>query len=465
MLLIMTKILNKKFLKQVFLILGGLKLLGALLYIISPETLPHTMRQIDTLGVSLRYFIRWTHEDFSFLSFLPAYLGSGDHYAIQFMEFPIINLISAPWFIFGFEWGRIFIKLQTFVIIIALNVFCYKKSKGLFLGKIELSEAFLLFPFISVISFFYYKQIPDVMAAMLVYASIINSYREDSNSKNFFYSFILLTLGALIKPPQVSGLFLLLLHPKKSHVIKSTKWILPALAIGASYYVFGGKFFSQFADGPNFFASQIRNPLTAFIGFISSPKDFLAFLNLSLFQSYVFIPVFIASLVELIKKKKSSYAKFSLVLLLQIIFVALLDGKHSYIHNYYFAGISLTCCLMFLTFLKESHLVLKVLAIMLVLSGNLSRTTYEAHSFFDENNIYSQCERLKKSTPEFPWEDNYVLNSRFSPPPVLGVCFGEREGSKTTAYGFGFKDEPLQDGCEIYKEDKTIVLTKCGQRL
>src|SRR4051812_35303279 len=92
----------------------GALLFGAFL----PLGFPDVWRQITTLGISMRYWSRWNLEPGAEHLLLPAVLDSGDGQGFMPMEFPILNLLTAPFFAMGPYWGRVgailFFQVMTF---------------------------------------------------------------------------------------------------------------------------------------------------------------------------------------------------------------------------------------------------------------------------------------------------------------------------------------------------------------
>jgi hypothetical protein len=86
--------------------LSAIRLLSLIATSFLSLTPPHLWRQIDTLSVSLRYYLRWFVESGSPL-FLPAVLNSGDSLGIMPMEFPLLNILFAPAFGLGPYYGKV----------------------------------------------------------------------------------------------------------------------------------------------------------------------------------------------------------------------------------------------------------------------------------------------------------------------------------------------------------------------
>ena len=92
----------KRLATQLIFVLVFVKILSAGLHSFSPFVHPHIKRQSDTLGLSLRYWLRWSVEEDQFNPLVPALLSSGDSRGISPTEFPLLNLITAPAFSLSF---------------------------------------------------------------------------------------------------------------------------------------------------------------------------------------------------------------------------------------------------------------------------------------------------------------------------------------------------------------------------
>ena len=451
-------LMNKQTKNFIFKLLA-FKLLAVSIYYFGPPVHPHITRQVDTMSVTLRYWIRWTLEENSPYPLIPAYLSSGDHVGIQFMEFPLLNLILAPLFAFGVEIGRILNNFGLLFINLGLTFWAWKKWKGIHIKEVLVDDAFLLFPLISASSFFIYKQIPDYTAAILVILALGYSFREER--RNFLASFLLLSLGVLIKPPQVIALAPLLLHNNRKYILKSMQWIVPASIPCILYYTLGSREILKLIDTPRYFGTDFRDPFTSLMNVLMHPLGLMELFLESFFGRFVGIPIMLSYFHKVYKNKSLKTSPFAFILILQVTALVLLDGSHLFIHNYYFCGIAMSASLIFMSFLDQAPKKLVYLAWIILSVSTVERMAYEIKPLFKDN-IYRQCSKLKQRNPNFPWNTDIVFTSKKAVPPQLGLCFGVKQDSTTSDYGFFYKDQKIPARCKQVDREADIILTKCN---
>lgn len=440
--------------KKYLQVLLGIKFIFILMYFFSPAVLPHVTRQVDTLSVTLRYWMRWSLESQPLYPLLPAYLGSGNGYSIQFMEFPLLNLILAPTFALGLEWGRVLNNFLFMAVSILLTYGAYLSWRGKKVAGILVNDAFWVMLLISSTGIYFYKQIPDYAAATLVLWALGLSIDEEK--PHFLASGFLLAVGLLIKPPQIVVLGPLLLHHNRKYITKSILlWIIPAIVPCVLYYTWGSKVVKSLMDTESYFGTHIRNPIECIVAFFGSPKEILMMVLESFFGRYVAIPMLIYAF--WIRK----IHPLVVILSLQIAGYVILTGDHIFIHNYYLVGIGFTASLLFINFFTKASRALLVIAFLILTVTTLERGYYEVRVLFRDN-IYKQCKTLKERNPEFPWGQNYVFQATNKNPPTAGLCFGERTGKSTSEFGFYFKKQEIPQFCKVVDETKEIVLVKCA---
>lgn len=440
--------------RHIYKYLLGAKLALLALFCFSPPVLPHFVRQVDTMAITLRYWLRWSLEETTRYPLLPAYLGEADGYGIQFMEFPILNILLAPSFAFGVEAGRVIANFLLIALNLGLIYWAYRKWKGVELDGVKADDAFLLIPLLGASAMFFYKQVPDFTASMLVLLGLGFSINE--HRRNFFASFLLVALGALIKPPQVVALAPLLLHPNRKYILKSFVWIIPAAIPCVLYYTWGSQEIMQLFDTSNHFGTHIRNPLLSIQEFFTHPIKILNFINEVFFGRFVILPIFLV----LILQRRFRVSPLIIILGLQTIFLAFLDGDHLFIHRYYLCGASFVCALLFIKFTNLAPRWGHILTFIALVAFNIEPLIYQVRPIF-ENNMYKQCSELKAQTPQFPWGQNYGFRSHIREVPSLGLCFGEREGSQKNKYGMFLKKESFPETCQKVAESKHIILAEC----
>ncbi len=421
----------------------------------------HFWRQYDTLGVSIRYFQRFflsgDPEPF-FLRFLPAVLQSGESTGINPMEFPLLNLVSVFFWGMDSKWSRILASLLIVTANYGLCYFLYRKRE-----KNE-GIAYLLVPFVSFSAEYLYKFLPDVTGALLVACSVVFALE-----KRLFLAFLFCCTGALMKPPSLAALFLLLYYRDslKELIRKDFFWSAAAGGVALFYYVFGLQWMRSLADGATFFVGP-RDPLESLRSTFSDPLGFLSFLN---FQGVYWGGTSLALVLLFLIGVRGRTPRLLAVFFLSVLFVVILDGPHSLVHSYYYAGASFSVCLLvhelicsfkpevriqnlFMGAFMGATLVIHPIELLIhdfgAIGQTLSGTTEEDF-----------CDELKQSTPEWPWNQNHAFRSEDLPFPQLGVCFRERVGARTSKFGLFYSNSPLPAGCSIEKQVGTIVLAKC----
>jgi hypothetical protein len=445
---------------QYIKVLITIKLLLLVARAFSPFVHPHIIRQTDTMGVSFRYWMRWAIESDAFSKLLPAVLTPGDGVGIQSMEFPIFNLFFAPVFGLGIEWGRPVAQLLNLLVALVLTYTAYKTWKGIRIKGLEVNKAFPLLLVSTTSSIYFYRFIPDYVGFMLV--TIAVGFSFDEHKKKPFSSFLLLTTGLLMKPTVAIALGPLLLAGSFKHIIKSIlTWIMPALGIAVLYYTKGIKYLRTQSDVPYYFYTEFRNPIIQLRDFFAHPAQIFDLFFTSVFGHWLLIPLLIGWVYKTYQNKKVLFSPLFAVLLLQILAIALLDGEHSFIHDYYFIGLSFMAALITLRFIEDAPKYLLIFYFITLSFINLEKTFYEVRPLFKKTS-YQTCANLKLKNPDFPWNKGYDFRSTPGPVPYLGLCFGEKQGSKNAEYGFFYQKQDIPTECQHIDKENEIIIVRCS---
>ena len=511
----------EKFIWIAFFFRAGFAAIRAFL----PFDLPHIQRQVDTFGVSIRYWLRWMTESDLTQPLLPAVINYGDNYGLNAMEFPFINLATAPLFGFGYEYGRVLAPLLLYMAHFGLTWLCYRVWRNKELMGFRVGQAFLLLPIIGISSVFCSKYMPDYLAMILVllatglmwdqpaphHSSSSSDASAGASTERRRAKFLrcmtiakmtgvmlLLTLGMLIKVPAIIVLGLLWLRDgtwwqKCRHAL----WTIPPILVSALYYTFGIQWMEQFSDTPKVFATQFRDPLFALMGFLSEPiSAWRLFFDNEI--AFLAAPVlFVASLFFVNRQTQKQLLSLYLILGLQILFIIFLNGPHTFDHTYYLLGTSPLVALCVLIIIKalcssenlneismqdnwkqwwnksarrlriwQGRRRLAYFVIVLIISMNVDTAFFELRTLFLQSSerfvSLNEAPQLKKRNPDFPWNQGYAFRT-LSPSqiPALGVIFGERIGSTNSQYGFFLKSEPIPASCSIRDQSKNLVLVYC----
>lgn len=496
----------------VILALFALRALVLVAQCFVPVTSPHVHRQIDTMGVAARYWLRWTVEGIppppavgtgnaasvssldALIPLLPAVLNSGDTQGIMPMELPLLNWLASPAFSLGPVHGMAAAKLLLASLVLLLTVSAYRVWRNQEIVGCPVGLAVLAQGFFSIAALHYGRFIPDTIAMLLAVTSMGLAWQGPSGRQTGkkAAAMLLTTTALLMKPTAVIVYFLLLLEPpgtgreagstglgQRLHFLfalvtatakRHLAWLAPAVAATAAYYLFGTHAVRRYVETYDFFAVGIRPPWQALGAFFAQPESLLNLIGLKLlFPGGVFIIAW-----DHFRRWRTGSGPGTwplwLILTLQTLAIAVLDGDHSYVHDYYFIGVSLTAALLLLnTWLRSPQRWLKavMLVIVIVRVGELS---FMELGFAGSQkpramrNLMPECEKLRSDFPDLPWGAGKPFRSPEEIFPRLGLCFLERQNSPSAPYGFFYTDEPLPSDCRWLAQEKLIGLAACGDK-
>ena len=407
-----------------------LKLLIVFVSYFYPFSLPHSVRQIDTLAVTFRYWHRWTLEnDFSLL---PAVLNSGDGRGIQAMEFPLLNVLLAPNFFFGLEAGRVMARFSLLALVIALLFWAYSLWRDQKIMNVEVRAGFPLLFLTSISSFYFYRYMPDMLAFVLTLVAM--GVLLQQNRSKYFFGFILASLAMLIKPPVVVSFAPLLIMLRPKELSKQIGFSLgPAFIVTILYYTLGAEYLRSLSNLDPYFATSLRNPIETLSEFMMAWREQLVFYVKDFsgrYLSFIFLAYWLK---ECWCHKKIMIHPLFYLLLLQLLAVVLMGGKPTLIHDYYFIGTSLIMIIFAYRFLQLASKPWVAVFLFVVLGAIIDRGVNELRPVLSFNS-WAQCSELKKSNPQFPWGQNHVFSSSDGSFPEAGLCFGERVGGTSKFY-------------------------------
>ena len=458
----------KKLILNFLLIILGVKIMILLIRSFGPFTTPHIIRQMDTMGVTLRYWLRWTIEEDLNYPFYPAVLTAGDNYGITPTEFPILNILFAPFFALPLSIARkvsylFFITMNLLLAYTNFKVWKQKKVLG-----IDAGLAMALIPIISFSGMYIGRFMPDFASFIFVSIAIGLSWEKSS----VYFSLILATLGMLLKPVAVIVFGLYLINNNKKFLFKNIyKWIMPSIIIVLLYYIYGIRELKLVSDIPKYFAIDIKSPVDMLISFFKHYKGIGTVLSKGLFVTGLIYLFLIFKLYRLVKEKRFNFSVLWLVALLQFIVVGSLGGRNTIAHPYYFIGMSPVLCFIMAKFLFEiKNKIFLIVILVTILIFNLERGFYQIRPILGLSNkkdhtIFRECDVLRERNTSFPWKKGVRFRSDFSPISILGLCFGEIQNSKVSQYGFYFKQDKVPSECQIVDKTKNINLVKCQQIL
>ncbi len=423
---------------------------------------PHIHRQSDTLGVALRYWSRWTKEPASRLPLAPAVLNSGDNEGILATEFPALNLVTAPFFALGIRAGYTASRLFVCLLVLFLVLANSHAWKGVRLSGIDAERAMLLLPLFSFSAFYAGHFMTDFIAVLLVTFAVGASWDRDRP----FASYFLCALGLLLKPTSVTVLALLLVDrgwPKR------WRWIVPALATALLYYTLGTGWLSAFHSTPWVtYATKMQPIRENLYHFFASPAKLENLFRRKLFFNCGFYLCAAAFLFRRLKGARLPGESLWLVLALQITATAALGGWPTYIHEYYFLGVTPTVCLILLSVWDNLTHIVPRLLIGILFGFTLAQISWHDVNVFTPSlteelwELHQDCRSLKSSHPEFPWGRGLAFRSPVELYPELGLCFGERSCSSTAEFGFAEAGAEIPTGCSIVDRTRRVSLLRCA---
>lgn len=435
-----------------------------------PHDLPHRWREIDTYGVAVRYWIRWSHSTPDLSLFLPAVLGSGDAYGIMPMEFPLFSLLAAPFVAAGPVWGYFLAHLAMFTFNAGLLLYCALLWDRTTLSNVPMKLMCLSLAVVTVASGYLSKFMPDFLSLVLVLIAVSGAWNRSWLVRSFAFA----TLGLLIKPTTLIVFGVLLLHPDfRSFIRRQMLWIVPATAVAITYYTFGIKFLETFQDLPGLYAVKARPVIGSLVDFFTEPRKILVLVTTKL----MFAPgLFLVLLVWPFSTRgdRIFFGRLFMVLGLQMFAIAALAGEHVFVHEYYFIGcapvLSILIWKVYLVIARMNYPVrLKKVAAavfaVLILATVVDRLQFDVRSLVPAiaERYLSQrdCLQIKVRNPDVPWDQDRVFRSANGFFPETGVCFHEREGSTTSRYGILTASAEIPDGCKALDREGSAVLIDC----
>lgn len=422
---------------------------------------------MDTLGVSLRYWLRWTVEPHAPWPLFPAVLQSGDQLGLMIMEGPILNLLTAPFFAFGSTVGVWLARAFVLIVCFGLCALNIRLWNGVYLSGVSAAKALRFLPIIGLGWVFFPKYIPDGIAMLLVLSG--SALLVNPRSKwDGLLVFVMVGAGLFMKPTAITTLGLTLLTPWKVPSLTSRlSALILSITIVGSYYLWGTQYLQDMVGGETLFRLSPPPFREALFGFFGS-KELWSFLidGFGLFGGTVLLFAFGR------KNFRLTY-KIWLLLICQVILIAAIDGEHAYGHRYYFIGCLPSLCLLIQAFFVDSSntppfsFQQKLLSLLIVINA-INYSVQELRPMFvtltvDRELDFSLCQNLKKNLPHWPWNQGYAFRTAHRPYPLMGICFAEREGSTTAKHGLYLEGEAFASNCKEIKRSGNVLAVQCDE--
>lgn len=386
---------------------------------------PHHWRQADTMGVTLRYWLRWTVEPELQHPFLPAVLTAGDAYGIAPMEFPILNILLAPLFFFDLEWGRTLTRLVLLLINISLLWISYRvwhQHLGVQIAK--LSHLFLV---LNGLSFLYIdKFMPDFTSFILVLVAMGYSWDKPS-----IKSFLPAALGLLIKPTSIIVFLLFLRRPFKELLRDFSGyavWGIPAVGLALFYYTYGLDFIRSHSDIEETVYLKMGAPWLNLGDYFKDPHYFMALLRNGLFSVGTLFLILINALMFKFHGQKMLFV----ILIFQCLMGIMLGGIAVTYHEYYLIGASFTVALILSEFVRSGNKYLVALVLIILCSNVFTRGYYSMRNFVRSHH-WATCTEIRKQIPS----EIYKVGSEKAIVAHTGVCVGKIQNSDESPYFIG----------------------------
>lgn len=423
--------------RKLLLALLGLKLFIAYVAAFGHYSHPHIIRQTDTIGVSMRYAMKF-QEEFQLYDLLPTSLATGDFKnEVTPMEFPLLNLITSGVFMIGTDYDYAFAQIILLTIYAILFLIAYRQAKNI---SENVALAWIITPLYGIPYIYAIRFMPDFFSFLLMSIGAFYFYQD----RRKFLATVLCALALLVKPPMIIVFGLLLL---KRTWIKQIGYLICAIIPAALYYTIGMKYLISLSHEPGYFAVKFRDPIESLKDFLSSPKEIMILVFKDILARYSAALILVAAFITKVKPDWRLFA----ILGLQILAIAILDGDHSFIHAYYFIGTGLITALILAPYCrhKVGFAIALFLAVINIESGIAQLKTVFRH------NIRQECREILAAIPEL--EEETHIRTVKSPIPELGVCLGKITNSQQAQFGVYKKDDAIRCSEEVYQTNSFIV--------
>lgn len=452
-------------LPQFLFILLGIRVVVLMIRSFLPLGGAEVFRQTVTLGMSMRYYSRWFLESGATHKLLPAVLDSGETQGILPSEFPFLNFLGAPGFVFGPWIGRAIaiILLTLLVFLLTLwNASIWREKK---VAGIPAYSAMLLLPIFSIALGWSGKFMPDFLSALLVTIAVGLSWDQPRRWASFAWA----TAGLLMKPTAVIVFCLLLLHEQKYKKWKEAAiWLIPATILSALYFTAGAHWIEKYQEVEALVGIKRTFTTAGLVGFFKYNESVRNFYYMrAFFPGGIFLIPFIAAFTPPLK----GFPRFSFlwaISLLQILIIAVMDGVGVYAnHDYYLVGMAPVFCLLYIeAWERTQNAWIKMILIVGICVPFIEMCAMDLRVLYKGNSkpwLDSQTASLRARHPEIPWRSGFVFRSGGEVYPQLGLYFGERVGSKTSKFAFLWKDTYPTSGCKLIDQSEDLVLAQCTE--
>ena len=408
----------------------------------------HTHRQSDTLGLSMRLAHEIKDRGFGALDFLwyPKILQGGLSNGINASEFPLLNLLSAPFFLlFDAQWGVALASSLVLLIQIGTALWTLPRLLRLFLLGVSPEELLLLWFSPLGLGWQSHLFMPEGLALPLLLLGLLFILGEPVRSKCFFLGVFLSALGMAVKPTVAVCFLIILLLPKASLKEKAVRSSLGAFSLlfPLFWYTVHGKTLLSLGDGPQVFMEAELKPIenwlqVGVLGFVTLVRQQIFSGGFPEFTGWIWI------LSALFFREW----KWVTLYLLGIFLLVGLDGGHLFAHSYYFIGVNIFSLILMTRIYEVSQKKYPSLGLLLSLTLIFGVTyhtrtniwTWARDSDYFRKNPYRLAKKVQFRIP-----DDYALVTDDTTYPAkllylnrIGLAGGDHpeEVCKNPSYGF-----------------------------
>ena len=334
-----------------------------ILKILFAQTLNLSQEELNTINITHKFWEKLQNFDWSISYFYPINSLSNGLHDILELEFPILNILTSPLFLFGKDLAIKFIA----VFYVLINFLLYFLNIMIWKPKHILGDqghiAFLLLPFLTINLIYNNQCSSHISAALIILLAIGLSWEKTK----LLRAFLLSTLGLLIQPSAILLFSIMFIRKRPlKYITYHLVWMIPAILLSSTYYTLGMRFMAEDLD------VQLAKPLV--FRDLSSSAQYayqhifdLSYLILqSSFVSYFgFLTLLLILLKTYIAREFTPSKKLWLLYFLKVLIIIFLFAPHLQKHEHYIIALTPIASLIITdTFSLKGHIVLKGLFVL-----------------------------------------------------------------------------------------------------
>ena len=211
------------------------------------------------------------------------------------------------------------------------------------------------------------------------------------------------------------------------------------------YYTKGLQALASISDMNGYFKVNPMGPIEGIGELFNNISRLPGFIFKSFFSRRPFIPIVIA----IFMAPKKGYLFIVSLIAVQILTIFAIDGKHGFVHEYYFIGCAFLLSFLIISIMENAHFKANLAIIFLMFVFTLERGIYRLKPIWKNNNR-QKVMRLLNENPEL--ESESVIRTTISNPPEVGLLLGKFQGDSKLARFF-LKRAGEKCKSKIVKED------------